>query len=159
MNKIIWISSYPKSGNTWMRYLIANYFFNSERIFDQKIIKIIKKFPIHNLIEKIATKKELIENPYNISKYWIKSQRLMKIIKGNVSFMKNHNALVSINKQDLTNENYSLASIYIVRDPRDVVISYAKFKNLSYDRIIEQLCSKNLVYVLDTKYNFPRIEI
>ena len=159
MNKIIWISSYPKSGNTWMRYLIANYFFNSERIFDQKIIKTIKKFPIDDLIKKISTKKELIENPYNISKYWIKSQRLMKVIKGNVTFMKNHNALVSINRQDLTNENHSLASIYIVRDPRDVVISYAKYRNLSYDQSIEELCSKKLFYLIDTKKDFPSIEI
>ena len=142
-----------------MRYLIANYFFNSERKFDQKIIKFVKKFPIDDLIKKISTKKELIENPYNISKYWIKSQRLMKVIKGNVTFMKNHNALVSINRQNLTNENHSLASIYIVRDPRDVVISYAKYRNLSYDRSIEQLCSKKLFYLIDRKMDFPRIEI
>ena len=83
----------------------------------------------------------------------------MKVIKGNVVFLKNHNALVSINKKDFTNENHSLASIYIVRDPRDVVISYAKYRNLSYDRSIEQLCSKKLVYNLDTEYDFPRIEI
>ena len=159
MNKIIWISSYPKSGNTWMRYLIANYFFNSERIFDQKIIKTIKKFPLDDLIKKISTKKELIENPYNISKYWIKSQKLMKVIKGNVTFMKNHNALVSINRQDLTNENHSLASIYIVRDPRDVVISYAKYRGLSYDRSIEQVCSKKLFYLIDSNNDFPGVEI
>ena len=159
MNKIIWISSYPKSGNTWIRYLIANYFFNSERKFDQEIIRSIKKFPIDILIKKLSTKKELIENPYNISKYWIKSQELMKVKEGNVAFMKNHNALVSINKQDLTNENYSLASIYVVRDPRDVAVSYAKYRNLTYDRSIEQLCSKKLLYLLDTKYDFPRIEI
>ena len=159
MQKIIWISSYPKSGNTWVRYLIANYFFNSERKFDQKIIRFVKKFPIDDLIKKISTKKELIENPYNISKYWIKSQELMKVIKGNFVFLKNHNALVSINKKDFTNENHSLASIYIVRDPRDVVISYAKYRNLSYDRSIEQLCSKKLFYLLDIKEDFPRIEI
>ena len=159
MKKIIWISSYPKSGNTWIRYLIANYFFNSERKFDQKIIGNVKKFPVDDLIKKISTKKELIKNPYNISKYWIKSQELMKVIKGNVVFLKNHNALVSINKKDFTNENHSLASIYIVRDPRDVVISYAKYRNLSYDRSIEQLCSKKLFYLLDIKEDFPRIEI
>ena len=159
MNKIIWISSYPKSGNTWMRYLIANYFFNSKRKFDQKIIKSIKKFPIDDLIKKISTKKELIENPYNISKYWIKSQESMKVVKGNVAFMKNHNALVSINKQDLTNENYSLASIYVVRDPRDVAVSYAKYRNLSYDQSIAQLCSNKLFYLLDTDEDFPRVEI
>ena len=159
MKKIIWISSYPKSGNTWVRYLIANYFFNSERKFDQKIIRYVKKFPLDDLIKKISTKKELIENPYNISKYWIKSQELMKVIKGNVVFLKNHNALVSINKKDFTNENHSLASIYIVRDPRDVVISYAKYRDLSYDRSIEQLCSKKLFYLIDKKMDFPRIEI
>ena len=32
MKKIIWISSYPKSGNTWMRFLVSNYFFNKEKL-------------------------------------------------------------------------------------------------------------------------------
>ena len=81
MNKIIWISSYPKSGNTWMRYLIANYFFNSERIFNQKIIKNIKKFPMDDLVKKISTKKELIENPYNISKYYWTYKGFQKLCK------------------------------------------------------------------------------
>ena len=131
MKKIIWISSYPKSGNTWVRYLIANYFFNSERKFDQKIIRFVKKFPIDDFIKQLSTKKELVDNPYNISKYWMKSQELMKVVKGNVVFLKNHNALVSINKKDFTNENHSLASIYIVRDPRDVVLS-------KYNRIMKR---------------------
>ena len=78
MNKIIWISSFPRSGNTWMRYLIANYFLNAERKFDQKIIRYVKKFPLDDLIKKISTKKELIENPYNISKYWIKIKNLIQ---------------------------------------------------------------------------------
>ena len=30
MKKLIWISSYPKSGNTWVRYFLANYFYNKE---------------------------------------------------------------------------------------------------------------------------------
>ena len=31
MKKIIWISSYPKSGNTWIRYLLCNYFYNDNK--------------------------------------------------------------------------------------------------------------------------------
>ena len=31
MKKIIWISSYPKSGNTWIRYLLCNYFYNDHK--------------------------------------------------------------------------------------------------------------------------------
>ena len=42
--KIIWLASYPKSGNTWIRYLISNYFFNYERKFNFNIAKAIKIF-------------------------------------------------------------------------------------------------------------------
>ena len=51
MQKIIWISSYPKSGNTWIMFLIANYFFNIERKDNFEIVnKNIIKFPPASLI-------------------------------------------------------------------------------------------------------------
>ena len=42
---IVWLASYPKSGNTWLRYLIANYFFNKDKNFDHNIFKKVNKFP------------------------------------------------------------------------------------------------------------------
>ena len=160
MQKIIWISSYPKSGNTWIMFLIANYFFNIERKDNFEIVnKNIIKFPPASLIKKFTTKKELIENPYNISKYWLKAQEQAKIMKGNVMFLKNHNALVSVNGNEFTNENFSLASIYIIRDPRDVVVSYAHYSNLAFDKVIQNLCDKNLYYNLTDYHDFPDIEI
>ena len=160
MQKIIWISSYPKSGNTWIMFLIANYFFNIERKDNFEIVnKNIIKFPPASLIKKFTTKKELIENPYNISKYWLKAQEQAKINKGNVVFLKNHNALVSVNGNEFTNENFSLASIYIIRDPRDVVVSYAHYSNLAFDKVIQNLCDKSLYYNLTHYHDFPDIEI
>ena len=159
MSKIIWISSYPKSGNTWMRYFIANYFFNNKRINNPNIIKKIKAFPNTEILRKISTKDELIDNPYDISKYWIKSQELIKMANGNVCFLKNHNALVNIKNHPFTNETHSLSCIYIIRDPRDVVVSYAKYKNMSYDRAVKDVCCKELLYVLSKKNIFPKIDI
>ena len=160
MQKIIWISSYPKSGNTWIMFLIANYFFNIERKDNFEIVnKNIIKFPPASLIKKFITKKELIENPYNISKYWLRAQEQAKIKKGNFMFLKNHNALVSVNGNEFTNENFSLASIYIIRDPRDVVVSYAHYSNLAFDKVIQNLCDKNLYYNLTDYHDFPDIEI
>ena len=160
MQKIIWISSYPKSGNTWIMFLIANYFFNIERKDNFEIVnKNIIKFPPASLIKKFTTKKELIENPYNISKYWLKAQEQAKIINGNFVFLKNHNALVSVNGNEFTNENFSLASIYIIRDPRDVVVSYAHYSNLAFDKVIQNLCDKSLYYNLTHYHDFPDIEI
>ena len=66
--KIIWISSYPKSGNTWMRYLLANYFYNLSKKFDPQIIKYIEKFQIdYNLKKNLFQKENLGKYPYNIS--------------------------------------------------------------------------------------------
>ena len=54
MGKIIWISSYPKSGNTWVRYLLANYFYNPSRITNANIIDNIKKFNINDKFKKLV---------------------------------------------------------------------------------------------------------
>ena len=57
MKKIIWISSYPKSGNTWMRFLISNYFFNIKNEFNFQIAdKNILMFPQLSLMKKIVDK-------------------------------------------------------------------------------------------------------
>ena len=52
---IIWISSYPKSGNTWVRSMLSAFFYTDDGIFDFKLldnIKIIdKKFDIVYLQE------------------------------------------------------------------------------------------------------------
>ena len=148
MNKLIWIASYPKSGNTWMRYLLGNYYFNNSKKFDPNIITNLRKFQLNNdFINSSSVVEELKINPLNISKYWVRSQEEMKITKGNVAFLKTHNALVNINGNELTNSKLSIAIIYIVRDPRDVVISYSRFRDLSIDQTIDHMISKNLVYV------------
>ena len=160
MKKIIWISSYPKSGNTWMRFLISNYFFNKSNEFNFQIAdNTILMFPQLSLMKKIVDRKTLIENPFNISKYWLNLQKEVSIDGGNVVFFKNHNALISIEKNDFTNMDLTLAAIYIVRDPRDVVISYAHYKNESYDKVISDLCDKKLFYNISSIDNFPYIEI
>ena len=42
---IFWISSYPKSGNTWLRFLIASYYYTKEGFFDENVLKYIDQFP------------------------------------------------------------------------------------------------------------------
>ena len=42
---IFWISSYPKSGNTWLRILLASYYYTNDGIYDEKVLKNIDQFP------------------------------------------------------------------------------------------------------------------
>jgi len=149
MGKIIWISSYPKSGNTWVRYLLANYFYNPSRIKNANIIDNIKKFNINDKFKKISNLEDIKKNPFHISKYWIPSQE--NLIKKNKSnfFLKNHNSLIRIGENNFTKKEFCLATIYIVRDPRDVAVSFAHFSNLNYDKTIDKLLSEELFASVD----------
>ena len=112
---IIWLASYPKSGNTWVRYFLCNYFFNKEKINSNlAILKNINKFPPYKYLEKIVNKEILDESAYNISKYWLNIQSEIVKSKQRFIFLKNHNALVSIKGNELINEKYSLGIIYII---------------------------------------------
>ena len=154
MNKIIWIASYPKSGNTWLRYFLGNYYFNNKDNFQPEIIKNIKKFHLDKeLIKSKFHNQDFIKNPYNVSKYWIESQKKLEIKKGNVVFLKTHNALINIENNEFTNSDLTLAIIYIIRDPRDVVVSYSKYRHLDYDKTIEHMIGSkvNIPFVRDAK--------
>ena len=161
MNKIIWIASYPKSGNTWLRYFLSNYYFNKKNNFEPEIIKNIKKFHLDKeIINSNFHIEDFKKNPYNVSKYWIESQKKLEIKKGNVVFLKTHNALINIENNEFTNSDLTLAIIYIVRDPRDVVISYSKYRHLDYDKTIEHMIGSkvNIPFVRDIK-DISNIEI
>jgi hypothetical protein len=55
---IFWISSYPKSGNTWLRILLASYYYTKDGTYDEKVLKNIDQFPQKNfLMILIMTKK------------------------------------------------------------------------------------------------------
>ena len=41
---IFWVASYPKSGNTWLRALLASYYYSKDETFDQKLLKKIEQF-------------------------------------------------------------------------------------------------------------------
>jgi len=78
--KIIWISSYPKSGNTWVRSIVASLLYTAKGIFNFDLLKLITQFEKKTNYEFIQ---KLSDNDYKkfnkdlacISKYWIEAQK------------------------------------------------------------------------------------
>ena len=52
---IIWLASYPKSGNTWVRSFISALYYNHEGKNDFSNLKKIKQFPTRSIFEKFTT--------------------------------------------------------------------------------------------------------
>ena len=130
---IFWIASYPKSGNTWVRALISAYYYSNDGIFTENLIKKIGQFPekIHfdgfNYDQKIVT---------DTTRFWIKAQERINEDK-KVKFKKTHNCLSSINGNNFTDKKNTIACIYIIRDPRNLITSLKNHYELEYKEALE----------------------
>ena len=148
----IWLASYPKSGNTLVRSMLAAYFFSNDGVYNFDLIKNIKQFPVNALFQRMGID---IQDEEQVLKNYIKVQASFNK-KNSVQFLKTHSYLFNINNHAFTDLNNSLGAIYIVRDPRNIVNSLAnhlgasaeksadilinsfKFGNIFSDQIAEQ---------------------
>jgi len=131
----IWLASYPKSGNTLVRALLASYFFSKDGNFNFEIIKNIKQFPNAELFENIGID---LKNEKDVIKNYIKAQESINQ-KNSVQFLKTHSYLFNIDNNPFTDLNNTLGAIYIVRDPRNVVLSRANHFYQNYEEATEDL--------------------
>ena len=51
---IIWLASYPKSGNTLLRSMLSAYLFSKDGIFNFELLRNIKQFPNDDILERIG---------------------------------------------------------------------------------------------------------
>ena len=141
---IIWIASYPKSGNTWLRALMSSYYYTNDGNFKFDLLENIDSFPSEKYFKNYPDK---FLNPEDTSKYWIAEQT--KINKKNkMTFLKTHMAICKVSDNSFTNEQNSLAGIYIIRDPRNVITSLSNHYQLSLDKAYEFMKNeKQAIYV------------
>ena len=140
--KIFWIASYPKSGNTLIRAILASLFFTKDGIFSFEILKkilLFENFQNLNFIKKenMQDYKKLSDLKI-LSKYWLKmqSKENLGLRDGEFCFLKTHSAQLTYFDNYFTDIKHTLGFIYIIRDPRDVSISYTHHSINSLDETI-----------------------
>ena len=142
---IIWLASYPKSGNTWLRLFLKAYIQNNNESFNinNEINDTFKVdiFPNLKNFEKFNIKcngfQDVVEN-------WIEIQELLNL-KNKLNFIKTHNALCTINNYRFTNKINTLGGIYVVRDPRDVAVSFGHHMGKSFEEITDQMINEKFM--------------
>jgi len=137
---IIWIASYPKSGNTWVRSLLASYLYSNNGVFNFDLLKKIKQFPSKKSFEFFLKDFTDIKK---ISDYWIAAQERIRFFNKETIFLKTHSALCTLENNPFTNKRNTKAVIYIVRDPRNVITSLAHHYSLNIDQAFDFINDKN----------------
>ena len=133
---IIWIASYPKSGNTYIRSFLSAYYFSSNGEFDFELLKNIKQFP-----DKYFFDKKMLNIEQAIKSYLPAQKKISE--NGKVKFLKTHNLLGLYKGHPFTIPEYTLGAIYIVRDPRNLLTSLMKHYSLKEEEALEFMMDNN----------------
>ncbi|MBD3668281.1 MAG: sulfotransferase domain-containing protein, partial [Kangiella sp.] len=124
MGGIIWLASYPKSGNTWMRSFLHNLLRNSQQPVD---INELDHFCIGESSSAQYRKylKESVDTVDHevLAKLRPKVQRDYTTYFPDSVFVKTHNFLGKWHGVDLHNMDVTAGGIYVLRNPLDVVLS------------------------------------
>ena len=132
---IIWLASYPKSGNTYVRAFLSAYYFSENGHFDFSQIKNIDQFPHEKFF------KQKVNNMKEASKQWMPIQRKINQDK-KIKFFKTHSFLGNYEGNIFTSPETTLGAVYIIRDPRNVLTSLKNHFSLEDDKALKMITDK-----------------
>ena len=145
---IIWIASYPKSGNTWVRSILGSYLYSDNGIFNFDLLKKIQQFPSKPYFKFFLKDFTDIKK---ISDHWIAAQDRINLFNNDITFLKTHSALCTFENNSFTNKNNTKAAIYIVRAPRNLITSLSHHYSLNIDQSFDFMNNKEQI-LLKNKY-------
>jgi len=152
---LIWLASYPKSGNTWLRCFFSALFY--EEKIDLNNLEFDEVFA-NQAIFSMLVKKDLADfNEYQLE---IERRKVLDFYlktKPSPYLLKIHDKYTLSSSDDLPvfHTNRPTAIIYIVRNPFDLTISFSKYLGLSVDEIIDRYVCKTGATVF-MNHRFPR---
>ncbi len=144
--RAVWIASYPKSGNTWVRVFLHNILreLGGEAETPQDINALHEMTGRESLKEWFE--RRLGKPAHEASAAEIAGARVQvqaDMVRGAEGplYIKTHNAVANVEGFPTVNFDVTLAAIYIVRNPLDVAVSYAHYSGLPFDPIIAHMAN------------------
>ncbi len=138
MGGILWLASYPKSGNTWMRSFLLNLIHDKPSAVHINELANFTYGDSQKYWYEQANGGSLEEmTPEAVMKLTPKVQNLMTQSKPTTVFVKTHNALVTNWDVPFITPEETQGALFIVRNPLDVVISLAHHFAFSIDEAID----------------------
>lgn len=136
---IVWIASYPKSGNTWLRAIIASLVDNGQ---PPNLNALSRTCP--NGANRVWIEKHLQVPTDDFTPEELRAARIAAY--GAFAQGRQGSPCLKVHDQydpALFSEEFSAGAVYVVRDPRDVALSWADHMDVSIDEAIRRMAQRN----------------
>lgn len=131
---LIWLASYPKSGNTWMRILLSNLFADTDQPENINTL---------SLRDGIASDRKTFEDDTLLDSHLLTVEEA-EILRPTAHddhaarsggiFVKTHDAYTLLADGTPLLGRAAQGALYLVRDPRDVAVSFAFHQSMTMER-------------------------
>ncbi len=150
---IVWLASYPKSGNTWTRAFLSNLATVMAGEQDELDVNSINRFSLgenfKHFYKEICGFEPKANEHRKVAEARHRVQEVIADQFEGLIFCKTHNALVIDRGQSIINFAVTSGAIYIVRNPLDVAISLAHHIGKSIDKAILVMATQDAETPID----------
>lgn len=153
MGNIVWLASYPKSGNTWMRAFLANLIANrTTPLRPDEMREYDDAEAAAGRFAELAGKSNTELTHAELAALRVPVQALLAERARGTRVVKTHNFNGSFDGHPLINWQVTAGAIYLVRNPLDVVVSMTHHYGLTLDAAIERLADARVATVNDALF-------
>jgi hypothetical protein len=144
MGRILWLASYPRSGNAWVRTFLVNLIANDKKgvPFREYPRYVREESNLRWYVPILALQAETASVHDLARVRTMGQQNIIKGVSENI-FVRTHLANRPIVGYQQINRSISAGAIYIVRNPLDGVISFADQFGITINEAISQIESPN----------------
>lgn len=145
MGKIIWLASYPKSGNTWVRIFLANLFSGSDEPVDiNGLDQFCSSLTARALYDSLAGRPARDLSPRDVLALREKIQQVFCDNCAESGFLKTHSRFGSQFGLALISPEHTAGAIYVVRNPIDVAVSSSKHFGVKAEDMVRHMADPEM---------------
>lgn len=153
MGAIVWLASFPKSGNTWVRHYLHALLNEGKQSINAMNTLTVGDASANWYRPHLKRAIELCSDE-EIAAVRQKALRGLAAQSDGLVFVKTHNALVSHLGVPMIDGSVTAGVIYVVRNPFDVVISLASFQGTTIDVAIDEMVMQGAMGPTSEKFAY-----